>query len=98
MVHKKLPESVIVSVAIQAGPSKFNTSPNELIRLNAAGVTENELKTPMVSASGKAGNCALQLPVRGRNPTRVPGYNARVEIADATTRGDTRKFFSRTEA
>jgi hypothetical protein len=53
MVHKKLPESVIVS-AIQAGPSKFDTSPNELIRLNAAGVTENELNA-MVSASGKAG-------------------------------------------
>jgi hypothetical protein len=53
MVHKKLPESVIVS-AIQAGPSKFNASPDELIRLNAAGVTENELNA-IVSASGKAG-------------------------------------------
>ena len=31
MVHKKLPESVIVS-AIQGGPSTFNTAPNELIR------------------------------------------------------------------
>ena len=53
MVHKKLPESVIVS-AIQAGPSKFDTSPNELIRLNAAGVTENELNA-IVSTSGKTG-------------------------------------------
>src|SRR5689334_24532480 len=51
MVHKKLPESVIVS-AIQAGPGMFNTSPNELIRLNAAGVTERELNA-MLSASGK---------------------------------------------
>ncbi|MBZ5721051.1 MAG: hypothetical protein LAO03_11785 [Acidobacteriia bacterium] len=51
MVHKKLPESVIVS-AIQAGPSKFNTSTSELIRLNAAGVTENELNA-MLAASGK---------------------------------------------
>ncbi len=52
MVHKKLPESVIVS-AIQAGPSKFNTSSNELIRLNAAGVTEKELNA--ILAAGGAG-------------------------------------------
>ena len=51
MVHKKLPESVIVS-AIQAGPSKFNNSTNELIRLNAAGVTEKELNA-ILAASGK---------------------------------------------
>ena len=51
MVHKKLPESVIVS-AIQAGPGKFNTSTNELIRLNTAGVTEKELNA-MLAASGK---------------------------------------------
>src|SRR5438067_6905953 len=53
MVHKKLPESVIVS-AIQAGPSKFNSSTNELIRLNSAGVTEKELNA-MLAASGKGG-------------------------------------------
>jgi len=52
MVHKKLPESVIVS-AIQAGPAKFNTSPNELIRLNAAGVTEKELNA-ILAASGSS--------------------------------------------
>jgi hypothetical protein len=52
MVHKKLPESVIVST-IQAGPAKFNTSPNELIRLNAAGLTENELNA-ILAASGTA--------------------------------------------
>ena len=50
MVRKKLPETVIVS-AIQAGPAKFNTSPNELIRLNAAGVTEKELNA-ILAASG----------------------------------------------
>jgi len=50
MVRKKLPESVIVS-AIQAGPSTFNTSTNELIRLNAAGVTEKELNA-ILAASG----------------------------------------------
>ena len=51
MVQKKLPESVIVS-AIQARPGKFNTSTNELIRLNAAGVTETELNA-MLAASKK---------------------------------------------
>jgi hypothetical protein len=52
MVHKKLPESVIVS-AIEAGPSKFNASSNELIRLNAAGVTEKELNA-ILASSGDA--------------------------------------------
>ena len=51
MVHKKLPESVIVS-AIQAGPSKFNTSSSELIRLNAAGVTEKELNAMLAAGGG----------------------------------------------
>src|SRR6266566_6908108 len=53
MVHKKLPESVIVS-AIQAGPSKFSTSTNELIRLNAAGVTEKELNAILAASGGSA--------------------------------------------
>jgi hypothetical protein len=60
MVHKKLPESVIVS-AIQAGPGKFNTSTNELIRLNAAGVTENELNA-MLAASHKVSSGATSTP------------------------------------
>lgn len=49
MVRKKLPESVILS-AIQAGPGKFNTTTNELIRLNAAGVTEKELNAILASS------------------------------------------------
>jgi hypothetical protein len=53
MVHKKLPESVIVS-AIQAGPSKFNTSTNELIRLNAAGVTEKEMNAILAASASSA--------------------------------------------
>jgi hypothetical protein len=79
MVHKKLPESVVLS-EIQAGPAKFNTSPNELIRLNAAGVTEKELNA-MLSASGKgdtasapsngtkSADSAAELPV---SKSRVP--------------------------
>ncbi len=53
MVRKKLPESVIVS-AIQAGPGKFDTSPSELIRLNAAGVTEKELNAMLAGSGNKA--------------------------------------------
>jgi hypothetical protein len=63
MVHKKLPESVIVSV-IQAGPAKFNTSPNELIRLNAAGLTEKELNA-ILAASGTAPASATAAPDKG---------------------------------
>src|SRR5690348_9441298 len=42
MVKNKMPETVVVS-AIQSRPSKFNTSTTELIRLQKAGATENEL-------------------------------------------------------
>jgi len=68
MVRKKLPETVIVS-AIQAGPAKFNTSPNELIRLNAAGVTEKELDA-MLAAAGNGGSSAAPAPAQG-NPTQA---------------------------
>ena len=53
MVHKKLPESVILS-AIESSPSNFNTSSNELIRLNAAGVTEKELNAILAAARGSS--------------------------------------------
>jgi hypothetical protein len=49
MVKKKLPESVIVS-AIKSTPGNFDTSPNELIRLNSAGMTENELNAMLATA------------------------------------------------
>src|SRR5207302_1042325 len=64
MVKKKLPELVIVS-AIQTGPANFNTSTNELIRLNAAGVTEKELNAIM-AASG-SGASKASAPASGRN-------------------------------
>lgn len=51
MVKKELPESVIVA-AIKTTPCNYDTSPNELIRLNSAGLTENELNA-MVSAGHK---------------------------------------------
>jgi len=51
MVKNKMPETVVVS-AIQAGPSQFNMSTTELIRLQKAGVTENELNA-IIAASNK---------------------------------------------
>ena len=54
MVKKKLPESVIVS-AIKSSPGKYDTSPNELIRLSSAGLTENELNA-MLTAGHAAGD------------------------------------------
>jgi hypothetical protein len=53
MVRQKLPESVIVS-AIRATPGHFDTSPNELIRLHNAGVTEGELNAMMAASGGPA--------------------------------------------
>ncbi len=56
MVKHKMPESVVVS-AIQSGPSKFNTSTSELIRLHNVGVTEAEMNAMMaVSGKGAAPN------------------------------------------
>ncbi len=52
MVKKKMPESVIVS-AIKNSPGEYETSTNELIRLNAAGVTEGELNA-MIAAAHKS--------------------------------------------
>jgi len=48
MVKKKLPESVVVS-AIKSSPGHYDTSTNELIRLNSAGVTENELNAMLAT-------------------------------------------------
>ena len=71
MAHKKLPESVIVS-AIQARPGKFDTSTNELIRLNAAGVTENELNAMIAAgAKGSAGAASTHSPASIPSPASV---------------------------
>jgi hypothetical protein len=51
MVKNKLPESVVIS-AIQSRPGNFKTSTSELIRLQKAGVTENEMNA-MIAANGK---------------------------------------------
>jgi len=53
MVNKKMPESVVVS-AIKSSPANYDTSTSELIRLNAAGVTEGELNAMLAVAHKSA--------------------------------------------
>jgi hypothetical protein len=54
MVNKKLPESVILS-AIKSSSGNYDTSTSELIRLNSAGVTENELNAMLAAAHKQRG-------------------------------------------
>lgn len=51
MVKGGLPESVVIS-SIQSSPGKYNTSPDGLIALHTAGVTQGEMDA--ILASGKA--------------------------------------------
>ncbi len=51
MVNKEMPESVIVAT-INSSAVECDTSTNELIRLNAAGVSEGELNA-MIAAAHK---------------------------------------------
>ena len=97
MAHKKLPESVIVS-AIQARPGQFNTSTNELIRLNSAGVTENELNA-MLAASGKtppgAASTASPAPAAGDSGSSgnsMPASKSRMPRVMVTLGGATQEL------
>lgn len=93
MVHKKLPESVIVS-AIQAGPGKFNTSTNELIRLNAAGVTEKELNA-VLAASGQGTSGAAPAPATGgsdQNTSAMPSSKSRMPRVTVTQADSTQEL------
>jgi len=83
MVHKKLPESVIVS-AIQAGPSKFNTSTNELIRLNAAGVTEKELNAILAASSSPTTASAPSKENASQPSDVMPASKSRMPRVSAT--------------
>ena len=90
MVKKKLPESVIVS-AIQAEPANFDTSTNELIRLNTAGVTEKELNAilaastkPAAPSSGAGPNAAA--------PDLMPPSTSRMPRVAVTQGGSTQEL------
>jgi hypothetical protein len=87
MVHKKLPESVVLS-AIEGGPAKFNTSPNELIRLNAAGVTEKELNAMLsVSSKGESAAPAASGAKSEASPAEMPPSKSRMPRV-AVTQGN----------
>src|SRR6185437_10425245 len=53
MAEKKLPESVVIN-AIQSHKTKFTTSADDLIRLQSAGVTENEMNAMLAAANGNS--------------------------------------------
>jgi hypothetical protein len=59
MVKGGLPESVVVS-AIQAGPAKFDISPDGLIALHKAGVTQGEMDAILASGHPSGGATAPQ--------------------------------------
>jgi hypothetical protein len=80
MVKKKLPESVIVS-AIQTGPANFNTSTNELIRLNAAGVTEKELNAIMAASGNGAAKASAADSARNAEAGEAPVSKSRMPHA-----------------
>lgn len=89
MVNKKMPESVIVS-AIKSTPGEYDTSTNELIRLNSAGVTEVELNA-MIGAAHKGTNTnagpahiAAAADTEPPSKTRMP----RVQIMQGSTSQD----------
>jgi hypothetical protein len=77
MVNKKMPESVIVA-AIKNSPGAYDTSTNELIRLNSAGVTEVELNAMLGTAHKETSAAAdstanpgagdIELPAKSRMP------------------------------
>jgi hypothetical protein len=69
MVQKKLPESVIVG-AIKSTPGNYDTSPNELIRLNSAGLTENELNAMVSAKSSEVQPAAATSGTADSAPTR----------------------------
>ncbi|HMK20924.1 MAG TPA: hypothetical protein VK466_01235 [Terriglobales bacterium] len=67
MVKNKMPETVVLS-AIQAHPSKFNTSTSELIRLQKAGVTENELNALIAASNTGAPSASSAKPSVATTP------------------------------
>jgi len=77
MVNMKMPESVIVA-AIKRGPGEYDTLTNELIRLNAAGVTEGELNA--MSAAGHEG-AGAQPETAGDNADAILASKSRMPKA-----------------
>jgi methionine-rich copper-binding protein CopC len=79
MVKSHMAESVVIS-AIQSGPTKFNTSASELIRLKKLGVTDNEMNA-MIAASNKASDAAAPAHSAGATAnasSAIPGSKSHV--------------------
>jgi hypothetical protein len=83
MVKGRLPESVIIS-AIQAGPTKFDTSPDALIKLHTAGVTEKEMDAIMAASSVASGAQAAP-PAAASSASQAQTAPASAEPPAATT-------------
>jgi hypothetical protein len=89
MVNKKMPESVIVS-AIKSSPGAYDTSTNELIRLNAAGATEVELNAMLGVAHKGSGSDAGPTTPSGAGETEPVSKSRmpRVQVIQGSTSQD----------
>jgi hypothetical protein len=76
MVKKKMPESVIIA-AIKGSPANYDTSTSELIRLNAAGVTEGELNA-MLAVAHKGSSDAQPATGSSDTPDAAPESKSRM--------------------
>jgi len=74
MVQAGLSESVVVAT-IQANPADYDTSPNGLIALQKAGVTQNEVNAMVAAQQGANGSGAPGSPAAnaGATPPAAPG-------------------------
>jgi hypothetical protein len=94
MIKNKMPESVVIS-AIQARPSKFITSTSELIRLQKAGVTENELNAMIAASNGGGPAASPAKPSTASTPdmsTGVPSSKSHMPKLYLTNGGASREL------
>jgi hypothetical protein len=71
MVKGGVPESIVVST-IQTHPSKFDISPNGLIALHKAGITQPEMDAIVAAASGGGSPSAPAPAAAASNPAVTP--------------------------
>jgi hypothetical protein len=83
MVKAKVPESVVIS-AIQAGPAKFTISPDALIKLHDAGVTEQEMNAIMAASNSSGSGAPAQQAVPNSAATQTQGIPPSSETPGAT--------------
>jgi len=86
MVKSNVPESVVIST-IQSNPSKFDISPNGIIALHKAGVTQGELDAIIAAASGGAPSPAPAAGNPASTPNAKPPANGGVPSASSPAPG-----------